>query len=131
MVRFRLPGQLRLAGEVVFVELDQRVEAGAGRLGQAVGVLAHDEVALLQPHDPLGFETERCDPEIGAGLQQRLPQGQGDTGWHVHLIGELAGETDPPHDAAVDACHRPGPHPHVPERLRIEVDIGQTPQQLP
>src|SRR5215469_13417851 len=50
-----LPGQLRLADEVVLVQLDRPVQPGAEAPGQTVGVLADDEVALLQPQDPLGL----------------------------------------------------------------------------
>jgi hypothetical protein len=54
-----LPGQLGPAEEVVLVQLDQRAEAGAEAAGQAVGVLADDEVPLLQAQDAL---RRSCPP---------------------------------------------------------------------
>src|SRR5215472_16294056 len=71
-----LPRQLRLADEVVLVQLDRPVQPGAEAPGQAVGVLADDEVALLQPQDPLGLDAERGRAQVLAVLQQRLPDVQ-------------------------------------------------------
>src|SRR5215470_292883 len=74
--RVVLPGQLGLAEEVVLVQLDRPVEPRAEAAGQAVGVLPHDQVALLQPQDALGLHPERPDPEVGAAVHQRLPDVQ-------------------------------------------------------
>ena len=54
-----LPLQLGFACKVVLVELDRPIDARAVRLGEAVGVLAHDEVTFLEPQDALRFEAER------------------------------------------------------------------------
>src|SRR5215469_13241292 len=97
-----LPGELGLADEVVLVQLDRPVQPGAEAPGQAVGVLADDEVALLQPQDPLGLDAERGRAQVPAVLQQRLPDVQPVAGRDVQLVAHLAGEADPPQHAVGD-----------------------------
>ena len=127
-----LPGQLGLTEEVVLVELDRPVQRRAEAAGQAVGVLAHDEVALLQAQDALGLHPERRDPQVGAAVHQRLPDVQPVPGRHVQLVRQLAGEADPPQHAPVHPGDPAGAHLHVAERLVRQVDLfGDPQQQLP
>src|SRR5712675_1644432 len=127
-----LPGQLGLTEEVVLVELDRPVQSRAEAAGQAVGVLTHDEVALLQPQDALGLHPERRDPQVGAAVHQRLPDVQPVAGRDVQLVAELAGEADPPQHAPVHPGDPAGPHLHVAERLVRQVDtLGDPRQQVP
>src|SRR5689334_11198890 len=112
-----LPGELGLAEEVVLVELDGPVQAGAEAAGQPVGVLPDDEVTLLQPQDALRLHPERRDPQVAAAVHQRLPDVQPVGGRDVQLVAELAGEPDPPQHAPVHPGHPAGPHLHVAERL--------------
>src|SRR5689334_4761461 len=126
--RIVLPGQLRLAEEVVLVELDRPVKPRAEAAGQAVGVLPHNEVAFLQPQDALGLYPERRDPEVGAAVHQRLPDVQPVARRDVQLVRQLAGEPDPPQHAPVHPGDPPGPHLHVAEPLVGQVDTLGHPQ---
>src|SRR6185437_9245118 len=114
--RIVLPGQLRLAEEVVLVQLDRPVKTRAEAAGQAVGVLPHDEVALLQPQDALGLHPERRDPEVGAAVHQRLRDVQPVARRDVQFVRQLAGEPDPPQHAPVHPGDPPGPHLHIAKR---------------
>ena len=73
VVAFERPGDLRLAGPVVLVELEQRGHARRRCLAETVGVLAHDEVTLLEPHDALRLEPERGHAEVGSLLEAVPP----------------------------------------------------------
>ena len=127
-----LPAELGLAEEVVLVELDRPVKTRAEAAGQAVGVLSHDEVALLQPQDALGLHPERLDPEVGAAVHQRLPDVQPVARRDVQFVRQLAGEADPPQHAPVHPGDPARPHLHVAERLVCQVDIlGDPRQQVP
>src|SRR5215207_4411473 len=59
-----LPHQLGLAREVVLVQPDHPPEAYIVGSREPVGVLAHDEVSLLQAQDALRFYAERSYAEI-------------------------------------------------------------------
>src|SRR5689334_22911398 len=122
-----LPGELGLAEEVVLVELDGPVQAGAEAAGQPVGVLPDDKVALLQPQDALGLHPERRDPQVAAAVHQRLPDVQPVSGRDVQFVAELAGEPDPPQHAPVHPGHPAGPYLHVAERLVGQVGLFSDP----
>src|SRR5207253_9952333 len=83
-----------LADEVLLLELrdPRHVRVEHVRLG--VGVLADDDVLLLEPEDALRLETERLDPEIAAALEQRVPQMLAVRAREVQLVAELADEAD-------------------------------------
>src|SRR5262245_48122699 len=53
-----LPGEFWLADEVFLVQLDGPIQLSAKGLGQPIGVLADDEMALFQPQDALGLDAE-------------------------------------------------------------------------
>ena len=90
------------------------------RLG--VGVLADDDVLLLEAQDALRLEPER--PHV-AVRQQRVPEVLAVGRGAVDLVAELAGEADP-QDQALDPGDAAGPPVEVAERLRRAVEIGQT-----
>ena len=125
-----LPHQLRLADEVRLVELDQLVDTGAEALGQAVGVLPDDRVALLEAQDALRLDAEGAHAEVLAGGHQLLPHVQAVRGRHVDLEGQLAGEPDPPEHAVGDAGHGAGADAHVAEGLGPRSTIGEPAEQL-
>ena len=91
--------------------------------GQAVGVLADDKVALLEPENPLRLHAECADAEVGAAVQERLPDVQAVAGWHVQLVAELAGEPDPPQHAVIDTGDLAGAHVHVGKGLVGQVHV--------
>src|SRR5215217_3172360 len=126
-----LPRQLGLAREVAFVQPDHPTEAHIVGSCEPVGVLAYDEVALLQAQDALRFYPEGSYAEVRAALHERLPYVQSVGGGHVDLVAELAGEADAPHKAAFDARDAPLADPHIGEGLRREVHVlGQAQEQL-
>src|SRR5215207_2148533 len=126
-----LPHQFGLACEVVFVQPDHPAEAYIVGSREPVGVLAHDEVSLLQAQDALRFYTERSYAEIRAALHERLPDVQPVSGRHVDLVAELAGEADAPHETVVHASDTSGADPHIGEGVRREVNaLGQAQEQL-
>ncbi len=79
----------------VLVELDRPRHRRAERSRLGVGVLADDDVLLLQAQDPLRLEPERADPLRLAGLQQRVPDVLAVRRREVDLVAELADEADP------------------------------------
>ena len=65
-----------LADEVLLlVELDDPRHRGAERRRLRVGVLADEDVHLLQAQDPLGLQPERPQPVRLAGLDAARPRG--------------------------------------------------------
>ena len=64
---------------------------------QTIGVLADDEVALLEPHHPLRLDAEGRDAEVRPGGEQRVPQSLAGHRRHVHLVAQFADETDAQH----------------------------------
>ena len=84
-----------LADEVRLVGLHDPRHRRLEQVRLGVGVLAHDHVPLLEAEDPLGLETERRGPEIGAALEQRVPHVLGVRARQVQLVAELADESDP------------------------------------
>ena len=125
-----LHDEFGLTGEVVLAQFHQGTEAGLIRLSQAVGVLTHNQVTLLQSQDPLGLNAERCDAEIFSNLKQSLPHVQPVGGWHMDFEAEFTGESDAPDDAVGDPGDGAGTHLHVTERFRVQVDIGHPTEQL-
>src|SRR5829696_3303341 len=102
-----LPRQLGLAGEVVLVQLDHPTEAHVVGSREPVGVLAHDEVALLQAQDALRLDAEGQYSQVRTALHERLPHVQPVGCGHVDLVAELSGKADAPHKATVDAGYAP------------------------
>src|SRR5215218_2550854 len=126
-----LPHQLGLAREVVLVQPDHPPEAHIVGSREPVGVLAHDEVSLLEAQDALRLYAERSYTEVRAALHERLPDVQPVGGRHVDLVAELAGEADAPHETIVHAGDTSGAHPHVGEGVWGEVNaIGKSQEQL-
>ncbi len=76
-----------LAQEVGLVQFDGQFHVGGHRVGQAVGVLADDEVAFLQPQDALRFDTEGADVKFAAGGQHRFPDVAAVAGRAMDLVG--------------------------------------------
>src|SRR5215203_3608027 len=72
-VALALPRQLGLAREVVLVQPDHPAEAHIVWSCESVGVLAHDEVSLLQAQDALRLYAEGPNAEVSAALHERLP----------------------------------------------------------
>ena len=113
-----------LADEVLLlVELDDPRHRGAERRRLGVGVLADEDVHLLQAQDPLRLEPERPQPERLAGAQQRVPDVLAVGRREVDLVADLADEPDPQ-----DQALHPGDHAllavEVGERLVGAVEIG-------
>src|SRR5215204_1576822 len=102
-----LPRQFGLARKVVLVRLDHPAEAHIVGSCEPVGVLANDEVALLQAQDALRLDAEGPYAQVRAALHERLPHVQAVGCGHVDLVAEFAGEADAPHKAAFDAGDAP------------------------
>src|ERR671912_672698 len=125
-VALALPRQLGLAREVALVQPDHTAEAYIVGSREPVGVLAHDEVSLLQAQDALRLYAEGPNAEVGAALHERLPDVQPVGGRHVDLVAELAGEADAPHETVVHAVDTSGADPHIRECVWREVNaLGQ------
>ena len=90
---------------------------------EAVGVLADDDVALLETQHALRLDAEWLDAEGLAGLDQLVPQRFAHLRRAVDLVAELADEADA-QDAHRNAGERPRAHGHVGECLLREVDVG-------
>ena len=97
----RGPLQRPLAEEVGLVHLDGPVHPDPPGRGVELGVLAHDDVALLQPQPEQGLQAVGPDAEVGARLEQGLPQLDRGVDAVVQLEAGLAGEGEP-HEVAVD-----------------------------
>ena len=63
-----------LADEVVLVELDDPRHARLEDVRLGVGVLADEDVHLLEAEDPLRLEPERPDAEVGARARGSRPR---------------------------------------------------------
>src|SRR5205823_5247228 len=88
-----------LADEVLLVELRDPRHVRVEDVRLRVGVLADDNVLLLETEDPLRLEPERLDAEVGAALEQRVPEVLAVQAREVELVAELADEADPEHQA--------------------------------
>src|SRR5207245_1233481 len=75
------------------------------RLG--IRVLADEDVHLLEPENPLRFEPERTDVEIGAALEQRVPQVLAVRRREVELVAELADGADQKEEGRTTRHARP------------------------
>src|SRR5207245_7861104 len=82
------------ADEVVLVELRDPGHAGLEHVRLGIGVLADEDVHLLEPQDALWLEPERTDPEIRAVLEQGVPEVFAVRAREVQLVAELADEPD-------------------------------------
>ena len=100
---------------------DRPGHVGLPDAGEAVGVLADDDVAFFEAQHALGFDAEGADAFGPAGRHQRVPQGFALACRHVDLIAELADEADP-HDARRDAGDRALAARPCKGSLRREVD---------
>ena len=90
---------------LLLVELDDPRHRGAERRRLGVGVLADEDVQLLQAQDALRLEPERPQAVLGARLEQRVPEVLAVRGREVDLVADLADEADP-HDQARHAGDR-------------------------
>ena len=94
------------AEEVRLVHLHRPVHAHTAGRAVELGVLAHDDVALLQAQPEQRLEPVGPHAEVGAGLQQRPPQRHRCAERVVELEAGFTGERQP-HDVAVDPRHGP------------------------
>ena len=83
-----------LADEVVLVELGDPGHRRLEHVRLRVGVLADEDVHLLEAQDPLRLEAERPDAEVGAALEDRVPDVLAVRAREVDLVAELADEAD-------------------------------------
>ena len=83
-----------LADEVVLVELDDPRHRRLERIRLRVGVLADQDVHLLEAQDALGLEAERRGVPFLARLEQRVPDVLAERAREVDLVAELADEAD-------------------------------------
>ena len=114
-----------LADEVlVLVELDDPRHRRAVGRGLRVGVLADDDVQLLQAQDALGLEAEGADAVLGAGLEDRVPHVLAVGGGEVDLVADLADEADA-QDQRRDAGDRRALGVEVGEGLVGAVEVGE------
>ena len=97
----RRPLQRPLAEEVGLVHLDGPVHPDPPGRGVELGVLAHDDVALLQPQPEEGLQAVGPDAEVGSRLEQGLPQLDRGVDAVVQLEAGFAREGEP-HEVAVD-----------------------------
>src|SRR5919109_4784685 len=113
-----------LADEVVLVELDDPRHVRLERVRLGVGVLADEDVHLLEAQDALRLETERPDAEVLATLEDRVPHVFAVGTGEVELVAELADEADPQHERRhpADAAL---PGVEVRERLVRNVEIRE------
>src|SRR5215211_2255706 len=127
-----LPYQLGLAGEIVLVQPDHPAKAHIVGSREPVGILAHDEVALLHAQDALRLYAAGTYAQIRAALHERLPHMQPEGCGNVDLVAQLAGEPDTPHETVVHAGDASAADPHVREGVRREVHtLGQAQEKFP
>ena len=88
-----------------------------------VRVLADDDVTLLEPQDPLRLEPERRCLQVGALLEQRVPDVLGERAREVQLVAELADEANPQRQR-LDSGDRHLPGIEVGDALVREVVVG-------
>src|SRR5262249_19351242 len=59
------------------------------RIGQPVGILPDNDMALFQPQDALRLDAERLQSVRAAGLRQRIPDELPARGRHVNFVSKL------------------------------------------
>ena len=84
--------QTSLADEEWLVALDGPFEMRFGGYSQAVGVLANDDVALLQAEYPLSLDTEWPDARLLTGFHQSVPDRRGLRRADVNFVADFANE---------------------------------------
>ena len=119
----RLDPDRALADEERLPAGDRPFHPGLVREGEAVRVLADDDVALLQPQDALRLDAERADAERLAGFGQQVPKRCAVGSRAVDLVAELAHEADAQHPDR-DAGERAQAAGEVGEGGGGEVDVA-------
>jgi hypothetical protein len=117
------------ADEVVLIELDDPRHPGGDRVRLRVGVLPDEDVLLLQAQDPLRLEPERPAAEVGARLEERVPEVLTIGARAVQLVAKLADEADT-QEQAWDAGDAGALRVEVPERVVGEVEVGEASEQV-
>ncbi len=86
--------QAALAHEERLVHTERPRRADLERIRQAIGVLADDDVSLLQTQHSLGFDAERADAVALACFHQGVPHARRFSAGQVDFVTELADEAD-------------------------------------
>src|SRR5579862_22654 len=125
----RNDGETALADEELLVHLDRPGHIELERIGDAVGVLADDDVSLLEPQHALRLHTEGPDPVSTTRLVERAPQLSAVLRGRVDLIAQLAHEPDA-HEAAGYRGDERLAHAQIRECALLEIEARQCPQDL-
>ena len=99
------------------------------RVGQAVGVLADDQVPFLQAQHALRFDAEGPQAPRQPGRVQRLPHFGPAAGGHVNFVAQLADEADA-HQTRRRAGDPTRAHGQIGKRLILQIDVRQRLQNL-
>ena len=118
-----------LAHEVALVHPNGPLHAELRRSRVEVGVLTDENVALLQPEHPEGFQAVWNETEVRACLEEGVPESDGIVPRMVELEAELAGETEP-EDVARDGSDAGASVTKVRERVVRQGVIGQSSEKL-
>ena len=132
LARSALPenSQAALTHEKGFLHVDRPSRIGFEWIGQAVGVLADDEMALFQAQQALRLHSEGAQPGGQAGIEQRPPNGLSGTGRHMDLKSQFTDEAYP-QQSRFESGNPPSTYRQVRKRLPGQVRIGQTLKNLP
>src|ERR1035438_3473862 len=116
--------QAALSDEERLVQVHRPAGICLERIGQAGGVLAHDEMTLLQAQHPLRFDAERPQALRQPCPVQRLPHRGRAARGDMDFIAQLAHEPDP-HPSRLDASDPGDSHAQERKRTLAQISIGQ------
>src|SRR5262249_22265651 len=83
-----------LADEERLALRDGPGHVGLVRVGEAIRVLADDDVALLEAQHALGLDAEGPDAQRLSSFHEGVPHMLAEVRGHVDLVAELADEAD-------------------------------------
>ena len=78
--------QRPLAKKVGFVQLHHCGQIRRDGVGGCLSVLAHNDVALLEPQNALRFHAKRRNAKLAARRHQSFPHRKRTAGWAVHFV---------------------------------------------
>src|SRR5262245_53578518 len=88
-------GRKRSVADKEWLRGGRRGHADFHRIGQPVGVLPDNDMALFQPQDALRLDAERLQSVRASGLRKRIPDELPARGRHVNFVSKLPDEANP------------------------------------
>ena len=117
-------GKAALADEEGLIHPDRPRRIDLQAIGDAIGILADDEMALLETQHALGLDAKGFDAPCRSRRKQYAPQVQRMFGGHMYLVAQLANKADA-HQPARHAGDAPVAQPEIRERSITKIDISE------